>query len=189
MLTVNLSGADDAPLFTKPANITLTDTFAPNTFTVQSGRLAATDAEKGALTYGIQGGTPQGPTVKLTTTYGTLTVTKASGAYFFAPNATAINALDANAGADFTVTATAGGATSRQRLTLNLTGANDAPILATPTVIALTDTQQADSFAPITGKLAATDAESSTISYKIYAAGAGVTDNGSVTAMTSLTAP
>ena len=64
-------------------------------------------------------------------TYGTLGVAS-GGSFTYTPNATVINALAAGASVSdsFTVTVSDGGLSSSKSVTVNLTGANDAPTLS-----------------------------------------------------------
>ncbi len=147
-----------------PSTASYTDTTAVDTFASATGTLVGTHAISGTtLTYGIQSGVDGGTTVSRTGTYGTLTVTKASGAYTFAPNTTAINARAANASETFTVTVTDGSVSATATYTVSITGVNDGPVATTVTV-SLADTAANDSYAPSFGTFAATDAESNTIS-------------------------
>jgi VCBS repeat-containing protein len=133
-LTVNIAGANDAPVLTVPTAITLTDTVAKDTFANQTGTLVSADAENTVRTYGITGG-GAGATVGSVVydvskvgTYGTLHVKSTTGEYVYVANATAINALGANQTENFVVTATDGGTPVTQTLTVNVTGANDSPV-------------------------------------------------------------
>src|SRR5207247_1523036 len=96
-------------------------------------------------------------------------------------NAAAINALSSNATTSFTVTASDGSLTGTSTLAVNLTGANDTPIVVQPTAIALTDTAAPDPFANVTGTLVASDAEGSTLSYGIQ----GGTESAGVSSLTN----
>ena len=84
------------------------------------------------MNFGIIDGTVSGGVSTLAGDYGTLAVDVATGAYTFTPNATAINALalGSNPTASFTVTASDGSLTGSNTLTVNLTGANDTPIVS-----------------------------------------------------------
>lgn len=76
------------------------DTSVDDTFAASTGTLASATFGTGtALSYGITGGTVSvdGLTVSKANAYGTLTVTKATGAYSFAADAAAINLLGADA--------------------------------------------------------------------------------------------
>ena len=89
-----------------PNAIELTDTRFDDRFATVTGTLVGSALEAGALGYGIAGGTDLGATVRSVGTYGTLTVTKATGAYRFVANDGAIEALTAAATDSFTVTVT-----------------------------------------------------------------------------------
>jgi len=110
-----------APTLTAPTAIAYTDTAFIDTFTAESATLSATDPESDTLTYGIQSGTVSGATVTRIGTYGTLTLTTATGAYTYTPNGAAIEATGANTSEDFTVTVSDGTNTVTQTLTVNLT--------------------------------------------------------------------
>ncbi|NJD05747.1 MAG: hypothetical protein FIA97_04520, partial [Methylococcaceae bacterium] len=63
--------------------------------------------------------------------YGTLHLASVGGAYVYVPDATAINALSTDATEQFTLTVSDGaGGSANQVLTVQLTGANDAPAVA-----------------------------------------------------------
>ena len=109
------------PVLTTPAAIAYTDTKFDDTFATRNGNLVATDANGGPLTFGIQGGTDLGNgTIRLVNSFGTLTVTKATGAYSFVANDTTIEALTANAAATFTVTVSDGLLSASKTLSLSL---------------------------------------------------------------------
>ncbi|MGE3297013.1 MAG: VCBS domain-containing protein, partial [Porticoccaceae bacterium] len=135
-VTITITGADDAPTLAAVADgsIAEDDQAATTTDANLTGTLAGADLDGDALTYGIDGGTDNGDgTVSRTGSYGTLTVTKASGEYVYAKNAAAIEALDqGDTPSDvFTVTVSDGdGAPVTQTYTVNLTGADDGPTLA-----------------------------------------------------------
>ena len=105
---------------TAPTAINYLDTAFNDTFTAESATLSATDPESDFLTYGIQSGTVSGATVTRVGTYGTLTLTTATGAYTYTPNDAAIEATGANTSEDFTVTVSNGTNTVTQTLTVNL---------------------------------------------------------------------
>ena len=134
--TVNLSGADDAPTLAPVVAGSIAEV-SQNTSTTDSGlggTLAGADVDVETLTYGIDGGTSNGDgTVSKVGTYGTLTVTTATGAYTYAKNTDAIEGLDDNEKPvdSFTVTVSDGdGPAVAQTYTVNLSGADDAPTLA-----------------------------------------------------------
>ena len=124
------------------------------------------------MTYGISGETAANGTVNKAGTYGTLTVTTATGAYAFTKNASAIEALDAGeSGTDtFTVTVTDGaGALVTRTYTVTVTGADDAPALAavTPGTIAENDQASTTTDAGLTGTLVGADVDAETLAYGI----------------------
>ena len=97
-----------------------------------TGTLSGNDVDGDTLSYGIQGVTPVGTTATQVGDYGTLTVDTVTGAYAYTKNAAAIEALDAgDTDSDvFTVTVSDGdGALVTQTYTVNVSGANDAPII------------------------------------------------------------
>jgi len=186
-----------APTLSTPTAVALTDTSA--TDTVQS-LFDASNTESGTLSgahgtgavgndvlaYGISGGTDGGATISKVGAYGTLMVTKESGAYTFTPNATAVNALSANASESFTVTVTdttlSTPLTTSKLLVVNVAGVNDTPTLATPLAATFVDTVNTDTVSTLntgstnrTGTLAGTDPDTgATLNYGI----SGGTDSG-----------
>jgi hypothetical protein len=163
-LTISLNSA---PTLGTPTTASYTDTIASDTFATTTGTLVGADTDSGdTLTYGITSGTDGGTTVSRTGTYGTLTVTKATGAYSFAPNNSAINIRAANASETYTVTVTDGIQTTSATFTVSITAANDAPVMTmnAASATSFTDTAANDTFTVQTGTFAATDVESNTIS-------------------------
>ena len=129
-VTVTVTGTNDAPVFGAAVALAIADTAAADSFATRTGTLSASDVDQGSVVgYGISGGTDNGTTVTLTKSYGTLTVTKASGAYSYVPNAAAINALSASTTDNFTVTASDGTVTTNQTFGVALNGVNDAPTI------------------------------------------------------------
>ena len=137
------------------------DQSASTTDSGLTGTLAGADVDVETLTYGIRGGTVAG-VCDAGGTYGTLTVDTATGAYSFAKNAAAIEALDNNGVAEtgsdvFTVTVTDGdGALVTQTYTVNVTGADDAPTLGAVTSGSIAEVDQSASTidSGLTGTLA-----------------------------------
>ncbi|NML24689.1 DUF4347 domain-containing protein, partial [Zoogloea dura] len=185
---VTVSGNNPAPVLTTPTTISLNDTAAADSFSNQTGTLSATDAD-GVASYGIQGGTAGSYTVdgdsfqvSKAGSYGSLYVNSSTGAYVFVPDAAAISAVAGGAtpSETFTVTATDGHAspaTGSATLTVEVSGANDTP--ATPTLDGSTSDSLAQSTASAgatVGALAATDAETGSLTYTLVS-GAGSTDN------------
>jgi large repetitive protein len=127
-VTVSVSAVNDAPTVSAVSAISLADTAVSDTFSAQSGTLVGADVDTGTtLTYGITGGTVSGTTSTLVGTYGSLVVNTATGAYTYTPNATAINALSANASETFTFTVSDGTATTNTSLATSFTAVNDTP--------------------------------------------------------------
>ena len=94
--TVTVNGADDAAhagrsdrrLGSRNASVDEPDRCGP------LGHPGANDVDVETLTYGIAGGTVAAGQSTLAGAYGTLTVDTATGAYSYAKNAAAIEALD-----------------------------------------------------------------------------------------------
>ena len=177
-----------APTLDLPTAVLFADTAAADT---SDSLLAASSTESGTLVghmgsgsssqtplvYGISGGTVSGSSVTKTGVYGTLTVDKSTGAYSFAPDAAAINALSSNATENYTVTVTDTGVSlsASRLLTVSVTGTNDTPTLTTPTAVNYTDTTATDTFNTSTGTLAGLDKDTgATLTYSIT----GGTDSG-----------
>ncbi len=158
--------ANISPVLTTPAAINLTDTAVTDTFSDQTGTLSATDADLPAqpLTYGISGGTDNGDgTVSQVGTYGTLTVTTATGAYRYTPDAAAINGLLSNNTDSFDVTVSDGSLTDTKSLPVNITAVNDEPVLSNLETGFLPYVPQSPAMV-ITSTLTLADADSVTMS-------------------------
>ncbi len=196
VITIKDPGTD-APTLATPTAVALTDTAAADTTQslldasstesgVLSGAHGSTAGENDVLVYGISGGTDGGASVSKIGAYGTLVVTKATGAYTFTPNATAVNALSANASESFTVTVTdatlSTPLTTSKLLMVNVAGVNDNPTLATPLTATFVDTVNTDTVSTLntgstnrTGTLAGADQDTGAIlNYGI----SGGTDSG-----------
>ena len=133
-VTVTINGVNDAPTLADLQIGTLADTAAGDTFSDLTGALAGTDVDSGetaTLTYAVLDAQDHVATTVLGL-YGSLTV-NADGSYSYVPNADAINALSDGSHPDaFTVQTTdAHGATAAETLTVDVTGANDAPVINT----------------------------------------------------------
>ncbi|MDP3840701.1 MAG: tandem-95 repeat protein, partial [Methylococcales bacterium] len=122
-VTVNVVGTNDAPVLTTPATVTYIDTPFVDTFTTATGFLVGTDVDTGTtLTYGITGGTDNGDgTVSMSSTYGVLTVTKATGEYKFVPNGVAIEPLGQNVSSTFSVVVSDGALSASKSFTVAIT--------------------------------------------------------------------
>ncbi|TAL41658.1 MAG: hypothetical protein EPN89_18780, partial [Methylovulum sp.] len=117
--TVNITAVNDAPMLAVPIAINYIDTVFDDTFTTVAGLLAASD-ESNLLTYGITGGTDNGLIVAMSSLYGVLTVTKATGAYSFVADDAAIEALTVAASASFTVTVSDGSLSDSEIFAINI---------------------------------------------------------------------
>lgn len=170
-VTVTITGANDAPTLVDVTTGPLVDTAATDIFPGPIGKLVGTDADSGetaTLTYSVLNADSHGTA---TGHYGSLTV-NANGTYDYVPDATAIDALSAGSYLDsFTVQTTdAHSAIGTATFTVNITGANDTPVLSNGSLGKLTDTAATDSFANLTGQLAGTDAdtgETATLHYAV----------------------
>ena len=101
-----------------------------------TGTLVGADVDVETMTYGISGVTPVAGVATQVWAYGTLTVNTTTGAYAFAKNAAAVEALDATetVSNNFTMTVTDGdGALVTQTYTVLVNGADDAPTLGAVT--------------------------------------------------------
>ena len=115
-----LTAVNDAPVLTAPAVINYTDTIFDDTFTTIAGSLVVSNVDNDTLTYGISGGTDNGSTISQSNAYGMLTVTKATGAYSFVANDTAIEALNTSATGVFTLTVSDGLLSDSKTLSINI---------------------------------------------------------------------
>ncbi|SFG48034.1 cadherin-like domain-containing protein [Neptunomonas qingdaonensis] len=146
-LTVNVSGADDAPTLAAitTATIAEVDQSASTTDANLSGTLVGADVDDETLSYGIITGSVSGSSITKVGTYGTLTLDSGSGAYSYIRNDAAIEALDdGESGSDtFALSVTdADGALVTQTLTVNVSGADDAPTLAAITTATIAEIDQ-----------------------------------------------
>jgi VCBS repeat-containing protein len=169
--SIKLIEVNDPVSLTAPTAISYTDTSANDTFNATSANLSASDPDSSStITYGLDGGTLSGSIVTKVGTYGTLTVNASSGAYTYTPNDVAINALTSNATDIFSVTASDGsGSTDSQTLTVNLTAANDAPVVVLDkSSVTYVDTGAA-TYTTATGSFGSSDrdATAATVSYAI----------------------
>jgi|GEM_PF-3431786 len=124
--TVNVTGANDAPVGTGTYTHTITDTAALDTFANLTGTLTATDVDTAdTLTW----------SGSATGSYGALTV-NANGTYSYVVNAAAVNALQSgsNATDNFTITVTdSQGATATRTIAMTVTAASDTPVAVADT--------------------------------------------------------
>ena len=152
-----IAGVNDAPTLASITPVTINDTAANDTPVPFTGHLVGADIDHGAvLTYSLADG------VAATNAYGTLTLDAATGAYAFAADSTALNALadGENQAVSFGVLVTdEHGATAAQAIHFNLFGANDGPTLAGIDPVAVNDTDVNDAPAPFIGQLAGADVD------------------------------
>ncbi|UFX44850.1 VCBS domain-containing protein [Bradyrhizobium sp. 41S5] len=132
-VTITINGANDAPTLADVNAGTLTDTAAYDTFSPLTGALHGHDVDDGetaTLTYAALNADHVAVNSSIAGLYGSLTV-NADGTYSYVPDAAAINALAKGTYADtFTVeTIDAHGATGTATLTVDVVGANDAPVI------------------------------------------------------------
>ncbi|TYM00300.1 hypothetical protein FXB40_00190 [Bradyrhizobium rifense] len=183
-VTVTITGKNDAPTLTAVTTGPLVDTAIADAFSNITGTLVGADADHGetaTLSYAVLD-SHNNAVSALAGHYGTLTV-NSNGTYDYMPDATAINALSAGSYTDtFTVqTKDAHGATGMATFTVNVTGANDTPVLSDGSLGKFTDTAATDSFSNFTGQLAGTDADTGdTLSYALLNA-----DHNAVATVTS----
>jgi VCBS repeat-containing protein len=166
---VNIAGANDPPTLAAVIASSYIDTASNDSFSNTTGTLAGVDRDTAqTLTYGITGSTVAGGLATLVGTYGTLSLNTASGAYTYIPDATKVNAVSSNATDSFVFTISDGTLTTNQPFAINITGANDTPILAAVAAGNYLDTAAADTFVNITGNLVGTDRDTNqTLSYSI----------------------
>ena len=149
-LTFITSAANTAPTVdaVTPATVSYVDTAADDVFNNAAGTISATDGDGSIASYGVSGGTTGGSDtidetvydVSKTGTYGELYVKSDTGEYAYVPNDAEINAVSVNKSETFTVTATDNlGASGTATLTINITGANDAPTMGTNTGITVAE--------------------------------------------------
>ncbi|MFV3304436.1 VCBS domain-containing protein [Pseudomonas sp. NY15181] len=179
-ITINLTGAEDAPVVTAVV-AGYTDTAADDTFTDTTGTLSVSSRDGDtSFTFALAGSSATGQLdydlQDTSSSFGTLYLNSSTGAYKFVANDAAIEALEGgnNPSAVFHVTAAADGATSAsQTITINLTGAEDAPVV-TAVVAGYTDTAADDSFADTTGTLSVSSRDGDT-SFTFALAGSSAT--------------
>lgn len=148
---ITVTGQNDAPVAVA-ALVAATDS------ATASGQLDATDVDGDSLTFALLTDTPQGA----------MSVA-ADGSYTFDPGSE-FAALGAGETQDvaFAYTVTDGAVTVTQTGTVTVTGANDAPVAVTSGLVAVEDTT-------VTGNLAATDSDSTSLTFALTGAPAAGT--------------
>jgi VCBS repeat-containing protein len=137
--TVNIAARNDAPVLTVSlSSTTYIDTAAADVLANVAGTLATYDVDTADTNlYSISGQTAGTFVIGLTSydlskvgTYGTLYLESVSGAYEFVPNNIAINARTSNSSESFTlVTTDNNNASDNKTFTINITAANDTPLI------------------------------------------------------------
>jgi VCBS repeat-containing protein len=154
-------------IFSAPIIGSYTDTTANDTFNDITGSLSSvSDAS-----YGIVSG--EGTVTSLTGAYGTLSI-DSTGAYTYTPNDVAIEGIKTDQTESFVLQITKDGAIAQQTLIINLTGANDTPII---TGLATGTISEDDPFKTASGDLNVTDADDSGV---VFAANDFTGDFGSL---------
>jgi VCBS repeat-containing protein len=161
---IDVRPVNDRPIL-DAVGISFFDTIAPDTFSSVSGTLSASDIDSSQLGYGIVDGMQRGDLVSVDGIYGTLTVDPATGAYTFAPNVTAINALPFWGGGAVSETFTIAvneipptGEAVTALFTVSITGADDRPTFTSFTAPPLAGTEDTTSDISLADLLAASDA-------------------------------
>ncbi|MBR0821614.1 VCBS domain-containing protein, partial [Bradyrhizobium liaoningense] len=114
------------------------DTVKFDVFTATTGTFSASSSSSNAaLTFGISGGATgttvlDGATYDISKTgsYGTLYLNSRTGAYAFAPDSGAINALKTSTTDGFVITVSDGSLSAKEAFTININGADDAAIIS-----------------------------------------------------------
>ncbi|WP_148571735.1 VCBS domain-containing protein [Aliarcobacter cryaerophilus] len=132
-ILIEVNGTNDAPVITAPTTI-----LYENTFNSQTGKLTVVDDGNDTKTYSIDGQsidtTQNGFTHSKKGVYGTIYINELTGDYKFIPNESSIKALTQDGFETFSFTVTDSlGANSKQDLTINFKGANDAPTITVGT--------------------------------------------------------
>jgi VCBS repeat-containing protein len=173
VLTVTIYGEDEVGLLAEPTPISYADTAGWDTLSNTTGTLDVGGADATFMVAGGGNDTMMGGYDKsVTSSYGKLYLNSSTGAYLFDPNDAAINALtdDSNPEVNFAITATSAGFVDTKNLTVNLTGADDTPTMASPVTINIADTTGA-TMANVMGVLAGTDVDSGALQYSLVGSG------------------
>ncbi|WP_287925413.1 Ig-like domain-containing protein [Diaphorobacter sp.] len=132
-VSLTITPVNDAPEITTLAPLAFVDTAQSDVFVLeQTGQIQAQDIDSVQLSYHISGGTNVGAYSKVQGTYGSLQVHIGTGAYTFFANNAAIQGLKSNASETYTVTVSDGALTAQAPMSVQITGANDAPVLIAP---------------------------------------------------------
>jgi VCBS repeat-containing protein len=178
--SITILGVNDAPVITTTTNATASDHAGLTTGQVTASDVDINDA--GQLSYHIVGGSVSGGTETLVTTYGTVTMTTATGDYTFAPNTNAkYLGLGQSTTDNFTVQVNdAHGGSVTASVGVDITGTNDAPTVSGSVTLSNTPTNTSVTFTKATLLANASDVDTSdTLSASGFSSAQGtVTDNG-----------
>ena len=180
-LTASIGGANDTPTLATLSGFSFTDSSGDDTFSNVTGSASGADRDGGeTLTYAINGGSSDnglsGYDTSRTGTYGTLYLNSSNGDYAYVPNDSAIEGAKSSVSEDFTLSVSDGSASATQTLTASISGADDAPGLATLTGISFTDTSSDDTFSNATGTASGTERDAADT--LVYSINGGSADNG-----------
>jgi VCBS repeat-containing protein len=182
-LTVTVTGTNDAPVAVADV-AALTEDAQPNPV---SGNLLSndTDVDTGDThsVSALSGGTDNGTTITKVGTYGTLVITKATGAYTYTLANSQANVQALAAGQQVTDVFTYTnpdnhGGSSASTLTLTVTGSNDAPVAIADVAAVKEDTNTEARPNPVTGNLLSNDIDVDSNDTHTVSALSGGTDNG-----------
>ena len=169
------------PVLGSISGLAFNDTSSDDSFTNETGTLAATDSDSGdTLTYSISGGSANsglaGYNLARSGSYGTLYLNSSTGAYAYVPDDSAIEGAKTSVSDSFTLAVSDGAASATQTLTTSISGADDAPSLAALSGFSFTDTSANDSFSNATGT--ATGTERDAADTLVYSISGGSADGG-----------
>jgi VCBS repeat-containing protein len=186
-LTVTVTGSNDAPVAVADVAAVTEDTNTAAQPNPVSGNLLTndTDVDSGDAhtVSALSGGTDNGTTITKVGTYGTLVVTKATGAYTYtlANGQANVQALaDGQQAADvFTYTDSDNhGGSSASTLTVTVTGSNDAPVAVADVAAVKEDANTAAQPNPVSGNLLTNDTDVDNGDAHTVSALSGGTDSG-----------
>lgn len=132
-ILVEVNGTNDAPTLSTITAISYTDTSADNTFSAAVGILSSSDDDTGdtqtySITNQVADTAQAGYTHSLAGTYGTLYINALTGGYTYIPDEAKMEATTGVVTDTFACNvADSLGVSITQTLTVNITGANDAP--------------------------------------------------------------
>ncbi|HSG62399.1 MAG TPA: VCBS domain-containing protein, partial [Pseudomonadales bacterium] len=162
-IAFTLVGTNDAPVLRPVSAMTFTDTAANDDFNDVSGSLEATDLDRNdtrtfAAVDQYDSAVRSGFDKAVDGSYGTLYLNSQTGAYVFAPDNQAINALTDNTEERFTFSVSDDSESVDQTLVINLVAANDTPdIIASVASTSYVETAADDNFIVTTGSLTGSD--------------------------------